>query len=190
VTAPALSSPPLRLRLAHSLRELYVYSWTGTDADVAEVVRALKGASRLESLRLFPPGDSGTGALTATEISKLLVDNSTLTRLTFGGNESKSETSPLSALVDAVRSNPHSALTDLDVSRCVANDTGAVALVSLIELPRIRTLKLTPRNAQAAVRNAIRDGARGSGSVLTSVRFEWCVQFLVRRCRSGRPRCV
>jgi hypothetical protein len=144
----------IRLRLARSLSELYICDWAGTDADGAEVIRSLSECSRLECLYFFRPGGSGTGVLTATEIAKLLVGNTTLTRLTFDCCEEGSKASPLSALVDAVRSNPLSALTDLGASRCLANDTGAVALASLIELPRIHTLFLKLSNAQATVRFA------------------------------------
>jgi hypothetical protein len=139
----------IRLRLARSLKELYVCHWAGTDADGAEDIQSLSGCSRLERLFFFRTGGSGTRALTATEIAKLLVGNRTLSQLTFDCYETSEETSPLSALVDAVRSNPHSALTDLDVLAGVSNDADAVALISLIELPRIRRLDLNLSSAQA-----------------------------------------
>jgi hypothetical protein len=83
------------------------------------------------------------GQLTTEEIVKLLAGNHTLTRLTFCCDERKLETSLLSALVDAVRSNPHSSLTDLDASLCTPNEEGGAALVSLIALPRIEQLDLS-----------------------------------------------
>jgi hypothetical protein len=151
--AGAQFAQALRMRLAQSLAELQVRQWIGSDAEGAEIIRALNGASRLQSLQFIDLDDDPGGA-TATEVAKLLVGNNILTALRLKCDESKLATSPLFTLADAVRSNPRSALTRLDADNCTPNEEGGAALVSLIALPRIDQLDLSLSGAQAAVRRS------------------------------------
>jgi hypothetical protein len=141
----------LGMRLAHSLTSLQIRNWKGSDEGGAEVIRSLSAASRLQSL--YFTSDVPHTERPVHELVKWLKNNCTLTELKFNCDETKAETSPssLAALVDAVRSNPHSALTDLNTGYCLSTTEGAAALVSLIELPRIQFLTVSLSDSQAAV---------------------------------------
>jgi hypothetical protein len=110
-----------------------------------EVIRSLSAVTHLQTLSLYGVRDAHESI---RELAKWLKNNCTLTELMLDCDEAKAKASPspLAALVEAVRSNPHSALTELDARHCAPAAEGAAALISLIELPRIDVLE-----AQAAV---------------------------------------
>jgi hypothetical protein len=107
----------------------------------------LSSAVRLELLFSMAYDGVDPSMLTATEISKLLVNNSDR----FGVRLQRKRSSDIAAVGVGRCRDPHSALTYLAVEECIPSESGAVALVSLIELLRVCLLKLRMSSAQAAV---------------------------------------
>jgi hypothetical protein len=76
---------------------------------------------------VFAASDEHTGPQTLSALVELLTGNETLTALSADCDETAASTAvpPFASLAQAIRSNPRSALTTLNLLQCAATPSGA-----------------------------------------------------------------
>jgi hypothetical protein len=162
------------LLLSRSLTELHLMDCIGSDANAAEVVTALSATRKLTILAVHSIGEGApaptASSLTAAALADVLRANDSLTSLmadfsddTASASVSGDSKSPscVVPLVEALRANPRSALTHLDLSRgSKLNPRSAAAVPSLVDCPSLFDLSAPIDPSVPYARRVLHCGAR------------------------------
>jgi hypothetical protein len=138
----ALLCGAIRQRLIHSLRSLVIENTAAEAAEFDAIAGALDGSRCLETLCLNANRDRQDRDpidYPVDAVTWLMTGNTSITSLKVWGSDD-TQPSPLTGLVDAILSNPRSALTDLTVCNSCISPTGSLALARLVTAPLLRDL--------------------------------------------------